>query len=1243
MSKHSLLSGGPLATGLALALLFSWAALLRGQSDQPLVFRNSAQTIGDFSLSAEQLDFVRDHDPHRITFTFENKSDKAVEITAVFSSADTVRPLDDSGKQVESVSREQSVAAGQSVALPFQFAALPENFNAHYPLRLVVTAKQGENSTRLEAIRVIETRFENQPPTEDDPARTVLFKGLSLLERPRRVWLNLAGEDLRCLGVDFLGSDEATRANCRAEGDHFSLHPPFVPKGGSLWLEYPLQMPDSESITFSYGCMIRQNNPNEPVSDGVTFRVWGTEGDFESKKLLDEIHTDAKTWQNRVADLSSFASKAMTLWIEINPGPKNNTTCDGCSIRGLTLSALAPPAKEPAADPVEFALADGFTARVAPGEQGLFDAAVTLTAPDGRRVTYQGISIFLDGISPAGDSALIESNPQCRYDAETKRLNCRTTLVINDRPETITLSVYELNGLLIVEVPEGNPAKIGPLSLGPGSGSIERFYYGHGMVCQHPTASLRIDGEGHRLSTSHVGVDYANGLSLLIASETPPDYLSIDPQTGLFTLEVSGVARLALRPSEHGAFDAAIHFRDQSPWHAAPGKGVARKAGRLVFDVWNAAYADNVGKIEKAFAYGVTDALFVDHVWQRWGYDVKLPDIWGAGEADAVSGSFKDLRALVDLCLSRDVPFALHDNYIDFYPDAEGFTYDDIVFHREGTPTKAWINHGAQAQSYRFCPHLIFPFLERNMVLCKKFLPEVDAYFIDVLSSIHMFPYYDRAGNFHPLLETRDSWKRAFEQVGRALSHEVDGELQTAITISEAGNDFLIGSLDGADAQWIPISSVPASGTYLVPCESWERTPWFAAVNHTNYSRHGVGYEGRYIAMSNAFLHGTESDDYLSMEVLGGVDLMVDAQRLFPASVRAHYLAQHIVRSRAAAEILSVEFAGDDDQKDIARQIVRWSDGTTVFGNRGADDWLLPDGSILPRYGVKCVNPNGMELFIGRNPENPDEVIEYSRRSDGSFYLNGRGYPSQRIYAVTPRLASGEVLPDGKIAIALEWDAEEPLPEELRTFVHVFEPLRGYGHKPKGWFCGGSAPAVATTEWGSQGNKTIRTDETTIVIPDDIPSGHYEILAGLFNENSHYRYPLIGNSDNQGRYAVASLDIVRKKDGQCDLTITPLALREDRDLFLRNIGNKTPAAIGPVSTLGALYVTPGQDTWRLLPIPAAESFEVTIDEQKLGRPIDGVSFENGGEKSSVPLRRDGERVTFTVEAKDAIWYTVTLK
>ena len=106
MSKRSLLSGGSVAMGLALAVFFSWAASLRGQSDQPLEYRNSSQTIGDFRLSAEQMDFVRDHDPHRITYTFENKSGAAAAITAVFSSTDTVCPLDDSGQQAERVTCE---------------------------------------------------------------------------------------------------------------------------------------------------------------------------------------------------------------------------------------------------------------------------------------------------------------------------------------------------------------------------------------------------------------------------------------------------------------------------------------------------------------------------------------------------------------------------------------------------------------------------------------------------------------------------------------------------------------------------------------------------------------------------------------------------------------------------------------------------------------------------------------------------------------------------------------------------------------------------------------------------------------------------------------------------------------------------------------------------------------------------------------------------------------------------------
>ena len=43
----------------------------------------------------------------------------------------------------------------------------------------------------------------------------------------------------------------------------------------------------------------------------------------------------------------------------------------------------------------------------------------------------------------------------------------------------------------------------------------------------------------------------------------------------------------------------------------------------------------------------LTDALFLKHVWQRWGYDYRLPDIW---PPDPKLGTLEELRALGQLC-----------------------------------------------------------------------------------------------------------------------------------------------------------------------------------------------------------------------------------------------------------------------------------------------------------------------------------------------------------------------------------------------------------------------------------------------------------------------------------------------------------------------------------------------------------------------------------------------------------------
>jgi len=104
------------------------------------------------------------------------------------------------------------------------------------------------------------------------------------------------------------------------------------------------------------------------------------------------------------------------------------------------------------------------------------------------------------------------------------------------------------------------------------------------------------------------------------------------------------------------------------------------------------------------------------------------------------------------------VLFALHDNYIDFYPDAEGFSYRErIAFHSNGTPVRAWLNEGRQAQSYRYRADQVEPFLQANLRWIRENLAPT-AYFIDVWSSIGPYDYWTSDGRFFDRVFTRNSW-----------------------------------------------------------------------------------------------------------------------------------------------------------------------------------------------------------------------------------------------------------------------------------------------------------------------------------------------------------------------------------------------------------------------------------------------------------------------------------------------------
>ena len=199
--------------------------------------------------------------------------------------------------------------------------------------------------------------------------------------------------------------------------------------------------------------------------------------------------------------------------------------------------------------------------------------------------------------------------------------------------------------------------------------------------------------------------------------------------------------------------------------------------------------------------------------------------------------------------------------------------------------------------------------------------------------------------------------------------------------ISEAGGDHLIGYVDGADCQLLHLSPKPKRFNTTVACADWDIVPWFDAVNHTRFSLHGVGYSGRYQGGRSRSLHGIESDDYISAELLTGHALMIDRMGLDRGAVRKYWLAQDFIRSIARDEITKVEAAGGN----IHRMVVSWKSGAKVYVNRGLEDWSVA-GHCLPQYGYLAVNgplQSAIERLGG-------VVVEQSR-SRRHWYVNGRG------------------------------------------------------------------------------------------------------------------------------------------------------------------------------------------------------------------------------------------------------------
>jgi len=925
------------------------------------------------------------------------------------------------GWKCQPSSAEFSVSAKGSTELRFKVTAAARLFNADYPIHVYADFDHEGRHYMSHPILIMEGRLENPPraelPVEWQPVPVPPRGAVGLLRLPVHRELSAlasvgapvgANENFQSAPIVVFDvtahRGESRQAIAMHLGDR---RPSLRERVESAAVEYPLALPEAAPVRLVFAASTAD-------SGSAIFRVRVAPFDgTDPGELVLERTVDKTGWHSENADLSRFAGKRIRLRLEARSAA--NTEAYWAD---PTLIARVPPKQEqfpPLSEAGARLLGQtsgGYEVRLWPGDRGLLDTTFGFGAAT-KRLFFRGFHVRVMGDDlDAWNSA--SEMMEARDESANGRYRMRHQFRTWAGPFDLLAEAWIAGPALQVRFWIENPPAAKPwldfhiesVRLGEWSHLPTRVYLGPGNVIEKPSA-FRMGFGGHELATSFAGYDFDNGVSIFQGSDVPPLSIDVDPASRKCSLTAAQAQTVSVIPAAD-TWETAIREWPKMNGLKAAG-GVSKLAGRFVFDLWSfgGSYRESAQALRRAFLYGLTDAAVVWHNWQRWGYDYRLPDIY---PPNPEGGTLDEFVALVDLCRRNGVLFAPHDNYIDFYPDAGGFSYENIAFQPDGEPKRAWFRSELKAQSYRFRPDRLQPFVERNLRLIRDHIHPT-AYFIDVWASMGPYDYWAPDGRYFSGLVTRGVWRETFAWIREFFGHD-------APQISEAGHDQLIGWLDGAQAQQLRVDAANTAGfTWKIQCADAERVPWFDAAHHDRFVLHGAGYPDRYAAGLDEAAHGIYSNDYIATEVLTGHPAMV-ADAFGRDVVRKYWLLHDLMRALALRRMESFAF-GD---RNIHRQHVKWQGGAEVWVNRGEADWSIA-GHTLPQYGFYARVPGESGPVEAAIERREGHVVEWAS-SPSAIYRDGFRLTREGI--LTPLPESGKFT--ARIDFArLPWSTKPPI------------------------------------------------------------------------------------------------------------------------------------------------------------------------------------------------------------------------
>ena len=543
-------------------------------------------------------------------------------------------------------------------------------------------------------------------------------------------WQSYGGEPV-WMPVSWQGhADERTGISYKPWGrvlgrEALLIHSPWRVPPGRTWADYQLALPRVTPIKLSFAIVMGPDAGVPDKSDGSTFSCHLTAGGVERELMCE--HQATAEWKQFEFDLSPYAGQMVKLRLQVEPGPKNNPSWDwsffgdakfnigtGQDGRGEWLKQLTGTRAYAATSKASLlALSNSARNGVVPSNLLPFSNTLERTA-NGWRFAYAGAdgpvtfaftpaTGTLDDFTaqlgkgqpfqPAlGGGAIVtqklgnktqETPARGGRAAEVRRegdtLNVIWEYDLPDQPLRIAWK-YRMQGKALVVSARSDEPVVSRFSLGNAAAPLRRTL----TLPYLPGAVNYLPVEGAFVCRY---LDWTQSH----ASECPQGEAAYHLTTTSNRNALAETGYVAVSPDVAEVLPNIPH--PPSPFLPVLGP-------RIMLDIWGhhqGTYAGDALKLREAKDHGVDHLAIIQHDWQYYGYDVKLPDHTPANPAYGGEEGMKLFGKAANEC---GYLWALHENYLDLYPDAPSYDATARVLQADGSPSLGWFNEGTKIQAF---------------------------------------------------------------------------------------------------------------------------------------------------------------------------------------------------------------------------------------------------------------------------------------------------------------------------------------------------------------------------------------------------------------------------------------------------------------------------------------------------------------------------------------------------------------